>query len=104
MSRRRRYRIEYTDQAVEHLRGLGAHQRAAVLDSVEVQLAHEPTVPTRNRKLLRANPVAPWELRIGTMRVYFDVVEVPRAVVTVRAVGIKVRERIRIGRVEIDLG
>jgi mRNA-degrading endonuclease RelE of RelBE toxin-antitoxin system len=104
LGRRRRYRIEYTDEAVEHLRGLTARQRVTVLDSVEVQLVHEPTVPTRNRKLLRANPVAPWELRIGAMRVYFDVVEVPRAVVTVRAVGIKVRERVRIGGVEVDLG
>jgi len=102
--RRRRYRVEYADAAVEHLRGLTAHQRAAVLDSVEVQLAHEPTLPTRNRKLLRANAVAPWELRIGATRVYFDVVDVPQAVVTVRAVGIKVRERVTIGGVEVDLG
>jgi hypothetical protein len=38
------------------------------------------------------------------MPVYFDVVEVPRAVVTVRAVGIKVRERVKIGGVGVDLG
>jgi len=31
-------------------------------------------------------------------------VDVPQAVVTVRAVGIKVRERVRIGGVEVDLG
>lgn len=104
LSRRKRYRIEYMDEAVEHLRGLTARERAAVLDSVEVQLRHEPTIPTRNRKLLGANPVAPWELRIGAVRVYFDVVDVPRALVTVRAVGIKIRERVRIGGVEVDLG
>ena len=28
-------------------------------------------------QLLRANPVAPWELRIGDLRVYFDVEQVP---------------------------
>jgi mRNA-degrading endonuclease RelE of RelBE toxin-antitoxin system len=104
LARRKRYRIEYTDEAVQQLRGLTAHRRAIVLDSVEAQLAHEPTIPTRNRKLMRANTVAPWELRIGALRVYFDVVEVPRAVVTVRAVGIKVRERVRIGGVEVDIG
>jgi hypothetical protein len=48
--------------------------------------------------------VAPWELHGGAMPVYFDVVEVPRAVVTVRAVGIKVRERVKIGGVGVDLG
>ena len=104
MSRRRSYRIEYTNEAVEQLGELTARQRATLLDSVERQLAHQTTVATRNRKLLRANPVAPWELRIGAMRVYFDVVEVPSAVVTVRAVGVKVRERVRIGGVEVDLG
>jgi hypothetical protein len=58
----------------------------------------------RNRKLLRANPVAPWELRIGDLRVYFDVAEEPSPVVTVRAVGVKVRNRVLIGGQEVDLG
>ena len=56
-----------------------------------------PTVETRNRKLLRPNPVAPWELRIGDLRVFFDVEEEPDAVVHVRAVGLKQHNILRIG-------
>jgi mRNA interferase RelE/StbE len=28
---------------------------------------------TKNRKKLRANPVAPWELRIGNYRIFYEV-------------------------------
>jgi len=100
---RRSYRIEYTADAVAHLKDMTPRQSATVLDMVRLQLMHEPMVPTRNRKLLRANSVAPWELRIGDIRVYFDLTDVPERVVTVRAVGIKRRERVFIGGKEVDL-
>jgi mRNA-degrading endonuclease RelE of RelBE toxin-antitoxin system len=103
-TRLRAFRIEYTPEAVRHLAGLAAHRSAFVLDQVERKLKHQPTQVSRNRKLLRANPIAPWELRLGEVRVYFDVMEEPAAVVTVRAVGIKVRDRVVIGGEEVDLG
>ena len=99
----RRYRIRYADAAVRHLSRLTARQRGTVLDVVELKLTHQPTLPTRNRKRLRDNSVAPWELRIGDIRVYFDVEEAPEAVVTIRAVGLKERERVLIGGEEVDL-
>jgi mRNA-degrading endonuclease RelE of RelBE toxin-antitoxin system len=44
--------------------------------------------------------LAPWELRVGEMRVFYDVEERPKAVVIITAVGIKERDRILIaGRV-----
>ena len=73
------------------------------MDAVERKLSHQPTVASRNRKLLRANPIAPWELRVGQLRVYFDVAE-ESALVTVRAIGVKVRDRVFIGGKEVDLG
>ena len=54
-----------------------ARQRAIVLDAVDEQLTHQPTVETRNRKPMRPNPLAPWELRIGVLRVYYDVEDIP---------------------------
>lgn len=74
-----------------------------VLDGVDEQLIHEPTVETRNRKPMRPNPLAPWELRIGTLRVYYDVADDPKPIVQIRAVGIKERNRVRIGREVIEL-
>jgi hypothetical protein len=52
---------------------MAARQRSTMLDSIERQLVHEPLVETRNRKQLRPNPVAPWELRIGDLRVFYEV-------------------------------
>lgn len=52
---------------------------------------------------MRPNPVAPWELRVGTLRVYYDIEEEPESVVYIRAVGIKVRSRVYIGGEEIEL-
>ena len=97
------YRIEYSPEAEEHLRFLTARQRVTVLDGVDEQLMYQPTVETRNRKPMRPNPLAPWELRIGKLRVYYDVEEEPEPLVFIRAVGIKDRNRVRIGKEVIEL-
>ena len=34
---------------------------------------------------MRPNPIAPWELRIGNLRVYHDIEEAPEPVVLVQA-------------------
>jgi len=97
------YRIEYSPVAEEHLRALAARDAAMVLDTVARQLAYEPLIKTRNRKPLEANPVAPWELRLGRLRVYFDVDEEPERMVKIRAVGVKDRNRLLIGGEEVKL-
>jgi mRNA-degrading endonuclease RelE of RelBE toxin-antitoxin system len=91
------YRIAYSPESEGHLRALTARDRTIVLDAVDEQLAHQPTTETRNRKPLRPNPLAPWELRIGDLRVYYDVEDDPEPVVHVRAVGIKDHNELRIG-------
>jgi mRNA interferase RelE/StbE len=96
------YRIEYTRMAIGHLRQLIARQRSSVLDTVDEQLTHEPTTETRNRKEMIPNELASWELRIGDLRVYYDVTEDPQTV-TVVAVGIKRGNRVFIGGVERPL-
>ncbi|MBI2358003.1 MAG: type II toxin-antitoxin system RelE/ParE family toxin [Deltaproteobacteria bacterium] len=97
------YIIEYSPESEDHLQGLTARQRKTVLDTVDRQLLHEPTTETRNRKPMRPNPVAPWELRIESLRVYYDVEEEPEPKVSILAVGIKVRSRVRIGREIVEL-
>lgn len=97
------YRIEYSPDAEDHLRTLTARQQATVLEAADRQLQHQPTVETRNRKPMRPNPVAPWELRVGNLRVYYDVDEEPEHVVYIRAVGVKLRNQVRIGREVIEL-
>jgi len=98
-----KFEIEYSPDTVDHFRALTARQRAAVLDEVDVQLQHEPDVETRNRKPMRPNPVAPWELRIGDLRVYYDIEYDPAKRVLIRAVGVKTRNIVKIGGEEIQL-
>jgi hypothetical protein len=66
------YRIEYSPETEAHIRALTARQQVIVLDTVDKQLAHQPAVETRNRKPMRPNPVAPWELRIGGERTSYE--------------------------------
>jgi mRNA-degrading endonuclease RelE of RelBE toxin-antitoxin system len=98
-----RYRIEYSPDTEKHFRVLTASQHGIVLDKIERQLKYQPTIETRNRKPMRPNPLAPWELRIGNLRVYYDVEEKPEAVVYIRPIGIKERNTVRIGNEVITL-
>lgn len=52
---------------------------------------------------MRPNPLASWELRIGKLRVYYDLEEEPEKVVYIIAIGVKDRNRVWIGGEEIDL-
>lgn len=97
------YLIEYSPEAEDHLRYLTKDQQARVLDAVDRQLPHQPTIETRNRKRMRLNPVAPWELRIAELRVYYDVEDEPRKSVKVMAVGKKDRNTVRIAGDIIEL-
>jgi mRNA-degrading endonuclease RelE of RelBE toxin-antitoxin system len=97
------YRIDYSPDAVDHLQRLPVRDQRNVVDGVDEQLAHQPAVETRNRKPMRPNPIAPWELRIGQLRVYYEVKEEPDLVVTVLAVGVKERNVVRIGGEEVNL-
>ena len=98
-----KYRIEYSPETEEHFRYLSKRQQGIVLDAVERQLQFQPDIETRNRKPMRPNPLAPWELRIGTLRVYYDFEDSPERVVFIRAVGIKQRNNVKIGREMIQL-
>ncbi len=77
------------------------------MDAVDDQLRHQPDVPTRHRKRMRPNAVAPWELRVGDYRVFYDVEpgteEAERPEVVVLAIGLKTGNRVWIGGEEHEL-
>ncbi|MBM3241314.1 type II toxin-antitoxin system RelE/ParE family toxin [Candidatus Poribacteria bacterium] len=97
------YTIEFAESVKAQLRELTARQRSTILDSVERQLVHEPLVETRNRKQLRPNPVAPWELRIGDLRVFYEVASDEPDTVRILAVGRKRGYRLYIAGKEVAL-
>jgi mRNA-degrading endonuclease RelE of RelBE toxin-antitoxin system len=84
------FAIRISEDAKRQLGLLRARDRSAILDQVEKQLAHAPTVPTRRRKLLEPNPLADWELRLGKYRVFYTA-DPEKEVVLVLVVGEKRR-------------
>ena len=97
------YEIAFAESVQAHFETLTARERATVLATIGRQLLHEPLKETRHRKLLRPNPVAPWELRIGELRVFYEVVGEKSGIVRILAVGRKVRNTLTIGGKEIPL-
>ena len=96
------YELRWSPDAVDHLAGLTAQQRTTVVDQSELHLRNQPEQPTKKRKLLRENPLATWELRVGRLRVLYNIDTEDKAVEIV-AVGIKDRNRLLIGGEEIEL-
>ena len=83
------YQIEFTPEALDDLTAFRKSEQNEILDGVEEQLRFEPTIETRNRKRMRPNPVAEWELRIGRFRVLYNV-EGEVKIVSIEAIGIKI--------------
>lgn len=97
------FRIAYTPDADLDIESLSRREAAIVRTSVSMQLAHEPAAPSRKRKAMDPNPLgARWELRLGDLRVYYDIEE-PIQYVRILRVGRKFRERVSIRGVETDL-
>ncbi|NJO39383.1 MAG: addiction module toxin RelE [Cyanobacteria bacterium CRU_2_1] len=69
------YEIEYTLQAVEDLKFFKKYEQKQILDGISIQLRYEPTVETRNRKRMRPNQIADWELRLGKFRIFYNIDE-----------------------------
>jgi mRNA-degrading endonuclease RelE of RelBE toxin-antitoxin system len=92
------YAIEVTDLAIEELSNIRAFERRPILEAIRQQLTYEPTVTTRNRKLLESlipsfESVPPiWELRIGAYRIFYDVDEAEK-IVYIRAIRRKTPEQ-----------
>ena len=96
------YDIEYTLEAIEDLKRFRKYQQQLIVDQVDEQLSYEPARETRNRKRLRPNSVAEFELRITRFRVFYDVDE-NKKLVKIEAVGHKEGSRLFIRGKEYQL-
>jgi|SRR5579862_1328808 len=68
--------IVFAPEAIEDLRHLRAADRATLKEALETHLRHEPTKASRSRiKRLRALSRPQYRLRVGDIRVFYDVAE-----------------------------
>ena len=91
------FAIRYEEATESELKELRLYDRRRILDEVDEQLRHEPTMPSRRRKMLsglvppwdQVRPV--WQLRVGGFRVFYDIDE-QRGEVIIRAIRRKGRQ------------
>jgi mRNA-degrading endonuclease RelE of RelBE toxin-antitoxin system len=70
------FEIILAPEAIEDLRRLRANERAEVRDALEIHLRHEPAKVSRSRiKRLRGLARPQYRLRVGELRVFYDVTE-----------------------------
>lgn len=69
-----KYRVIFAPEAREDYLGLPAHLRSEVRDAINRHLQYEPQQVSRSRtKRLRATDRLHYRLRVGDVRVFYDV-------------------------------
>ena len=96
------YQIEVTEEAKADLYYYAAFERKIITNEIRVQLIHQPLIETKNKKKLRDNPIASWELRSGKYRIFYEVEETSRKVAIV-AVGHKEHNMLLIRGKEVKI-
>jgi mRNA-degrading endonuclease RelE of RelBE toxin-antitoxin system len=89
------FTITITRGAEKDIAWFKARERNIILAGLEVHLKHRPTLNSRQIKAMRPNPVAKWELRLGDLRVLYDV-DAEKRTVTVQVVGEKQGNQLRV--------
>src|SRR6202140_394819 len=70
------FEIVVAPDAAQVLRKLPGHERALVTDTINRHLRHEPTKVSKSRiKRLRGLSQPQYRLRVGDIRVFYDVTE-----------------------------
>lgn len=69
------FEIVLAPEAVADFHSLSANRRALVRDALEVHLRHEPAKTSRSRiKRLRGLRQPQYRLRVGEVRIFYDIV------------------------------
>jgi mRNA-degrading endonuclease RelE of RelBE toxin-antitoxin system len=96
------FEIEFSPEAIEDMLVFRKHERKRIIEGIEDQIKHRPTQETHNRKRLRPNQLAEWELRIDKFRVFYDI-DMESNRVKIEAVGWKQGNRLFLHREEYEL-
>ncbi len=83
-----KFSIRFVPSADEDLAYYQAREQKIILDGIGKFLETDADVESKRRKQLLPNPQAPWELRIGDYRVFYEIKR--EGLVRVLAVGHKV--------------
>src|SRR5881396_820839 len=106
MAKQPKFRLSFAPEAIEHLDLIDSKYHGLLRRTIHEQLTFTPTKETRNRKPLDqpAPYGASWELRCGPdnrFRIFYEV-DADSQTVSVLAIGIKERNRLRFGAEEYE--
>jgi mRNA-degrading endonuclease RelE of RelBE toxin-antitoxin system len=93
--------INLVPSVYEDLDVYKAREHRIIIDAIEKFLGFDADVESKKRKKLRPNPLAPWELRIGEYRIFYDVET--KDIVNVLAIGHKVHNELFIRGKRVEL-
>jgi mRNA-degrading endonuclease RelE of RelBE toxin-antitoxin system len=67
------FQITVTDEAERQFRSLPAREQRVLEAAIQARLVNQPTTVSKAVKRLRPNPLAEFELRVGDLRVLYNV-------------------------------
>lgn len=96
-----RFEVRFVPSADQDLEFYTVREQRIILDAIAEFLESDANVESKRRKQIRPNPLAPWELRIGDFRVFYEIST--EGFVRVLAIGHKVHNELFVQgkRVEI---
>jgi mRNA-degrading endonuclease RelE of RelBE toxin-antitoxin system len=95
------FQVVFTPGAEADLAHFRAADRRLIIEAIRTHLTTDADSEGRRRKKLAPNPVAPWELRVGNHRVFYEIEG--DATVTVLALGVKDHNDLFIRGRKVDL-
>ena len=81
------FQVTLTPSAEADLDYFKRFEQRVIVNAAKRYLRNDADVESRHRKKLRPNPLAPWELRSGKYRVFYEVVDA--TAVKILAIGYK---------------
>ncbi len=96
------FKIEFTPESLDDMSMLRKHERRRIFGEIEKQLKHQPEHETRNRKKLRPNQIAEWELCVDNFRIFYDI-DKDEKTVKIATVGYKIGSKLFIHGEEYEL-
>lgn len=95
------FAIQFTTESEIDLDAFTARERRIIIDGIKAHLVHDADQPSRRRKQLRPNPIAPWELRIENYRVFYELKDAQT--VTIIATGYKSHNELYIRGQKVEI-
>ena len=95
-----KFQVNFTPSAEQDLKSLQVYEQRIIAAAIRSYLLEDVDTENNRRKRLRANALAPWELRAGKYRVFY---ELGPGQVKVVAIGYKEHNELLIRGTKVEL-